>query len=226
MEGECSTQVILGGSGVSPIVRVRHPDQDASMDTDMTPAAHPPLRRDTQRKWIAGVCAGIARRYGVSPLVVRAAAVVLSPSGVSIVAYVAAAIFMPDERGHRVADRRDNWTVVAFGALAILAWTTFPDMFDGNALRASLPWLVLLVGWALITRVQPEPTDRVEYGDPEATVYQDVGLDEQDSVMFEAAPTARTSSHRRRHRGSCCRAHRPTRRCRRHNPNIRQGSRP
>lgn len=156
----------------------------------MTPAAHPPLRRDTQRKWIAGVCAGIARRYGVSPLVVRAAAVVLSPSGVSIVAYVVAAIFMPDERGHRVADRRDNWTVVAFGALAILAWTTFPDMFDGNALRASLPWLVLLVGWALITRVQPEPTDRVEYGDPEATVYQDVGLDEQDSVMFEAAPTA------------------------------------
>ena len=30
------------------------------------PPARPPLRRDTRNKVIAGVCAGIARRYGIS----------------------------------------------------------------------------------------------------------------------------------------------------------------
>ncbi|NEK58264.1 PspC domain-containing protein [Geodermatophilus sabuli] len=32
----------------------------------MTTPARMPLRRDTQHKMIAGVCSGIARRYGLS----------------------------------------------------------------------------------------------------------------------------------------------------------------
>jgi phage shock protein PspC (stress-responsive transcriptional regulator) len=32
----------------------------------MTVPAHYPLRRDTKNRVIAGVCAGIARRYGLS----------------------------------------------------------------------------------------------------------------------------------------------------------------
>ncbi|RBY78193.1 PspC family transcriptional regulator [Geodermatophilus sp. TF02-6] len=32
----------------------------------MTSPARPPLRRDTRNRVIAGVCSGIARRYGLS----------------------------------------------------------------------------------------------------------------------------------------------------------------
>jgi phage shock protein PspC (stress-responsive transcriptional regulator) len=35
------------------------------------------IRRDTQDKWLAGVCSGLARRLGVDPLVLRAALIVL-----------------------------------------------------------------------------------------------------------------------------------------------------
>jgi len=39
----------------------------------MTMAARPPLRRDTQHKVIGGVCAGLARTYGLSTTGLRLA---------------------------------------------------------------------------------------------------------------------------------------------------------
>ena len=59
---------------------------------------HPPLARPRRRRVIAGVCAGIARRYGVSPWLVRLGFVVscLLP-GPQILAYIALWIFMPKD---------------------------------------------------------------------------------------------------------------------------------
>lgn len=94
------------------------------------------VRRDTQHRWVAGVCAGLACRDLGSGRAVRAAAVILSPSGLSIVAYAAAARFMRDELDQRVIDRRDNWSLAGFAALAVLAWTTFPESFDLSAVRS------------------------------------------------------------------------------------------
>jgi phage shock protein PspC (stress-responsive transcriptional regulator) len=42
----------------------------------MTVPAHQPLRRDSRNKVIAGVCGGIARRYGLSPTGLRLAFVI------------------------------------------------------------------------------------------------------------------------------------------------------
>jgi phage shock protein PspC (stress-responsive transcriptional regulator) len=58
----------------------------------------PPLARPRRRRVIAGVCAGIARRYDVSPWLVRVGFVVscLLP-GPQILLYIALWIFMPKD---------------------------------------------------------------------------------------------------------------------------------
>ena len=59
-----------------------------------------PLRRDTRHKVIAGVCAGIARRYGWSPTVVRLLFVLscLLP-GPQVIAYVLLWALLPESPG-------------------------------------------------------------------------------------------------------------------------------
>ena len=61
----------------------------------------PPFARPRRPRVIAGVCAGIARRYGVSPWLVRVGFLVscLLP-GPQVLAYIALWILMPtDPRG-------------------------------------------------------------------------------------------------------------------------------
>ena len=50
------------------------------MSADSHPGAGP-LRRDRSAGWLGGVCAGIARRYGVDPALVRLAFVVATAAG-------------------------------------------------------------------------------------------------------------------------------------------------
>ena len=59
---------------------------------------HPPLARPRRRRVIAGVCAGIARRYDVSPWLVRLGFVVscLLP-GPQVLIYIGLWIFMPKD---------------------------------------------------------------------------------------------------------------------------------
>ena len=59
---------------------------------------HPPFSRPRRRRVLAGVCAGIARRYGRSPWLVRVAFVAscLLP-GPQILLYIALWILMPKD---------------------------------------------------------------------------------------------------------------------------------
>ena len=62
----------------------------------MTTPAHTRLRRDTRNKMIAGVCAGIARRYGLSTTGLRIAFVVSTVlPGPQIIAYLLLWVLMP-----------------------------------------------------------------------------------------------------------------------------------
>jgi phage shock protein PspC (stress-responsive transcriptional regulator) len=64
------------------------------------------LRRDTEDKWLAGVCSGIANRLRIDPIVVRAALVLLVLlGGVGFTLYLIAWAFIPNERGEVVAER-------------------------------------------------------------------------------------------------------------------------
>jgi phage shock protein PspC (stress-responsive transcriptional regulator) len=67
----------------------------------MTASLRPPLRRDTKNKMIAGVCAGIARRYGISRGGLRLAFVLSCVlPGPQFIAYLLLWIVIPkDTRG-------------------------------------------------------------------------------------------------------------------------------
>ncbi|MGC5165232.1 PspC domain-containing protein [Luteimicrobium sp. DT211] len=64
-----------------------------------TAATHPSLSRPRTGRMIAGVCAGLARRFGLSPTLVRVLAVasVLLP-GPQVLVYVILWIIMPTDR--------------------------------------------------------------------------------------------------------------------------------
>jgi phage shock protein PspC (stress-responsive transcriptional regulator) len=62
-------------------------------------AGAPRLVRPRQNRMIAGVCAGIANRFGWDPTIVRIAAVAsILLSGPQIVAYAIAWVLIPNER--------------------------------------------------------------------------------------------------------------------------------
>lgn len=68
----------------------------------MTIPGRPPLRRDTRHNVIAGVCAGIARRFGLSRTGLRLAFVLSCVlPGPQFIAYLVLWIVIPkDTRGH------------------------------------------------------------------------------------------------------------------------------
>jgi phage shock protein PspC (stress-responsive transcriptional regulator) len=67
----------------------------------MTSPVRLPLRRDTRHKVVAGVCAGIARRYGISRTGLRLAFVISCVlPGPQFIAYLLLWIVIPpDTRG-------------------------------------------------------------------------------------------------------------------------------
>lgn len=116
------------------------------------------LRRDTDEKWLAGVCSGIATRLGVDPIVIRAVLVLLVVlGGVGITVYLIAWAFLPNNRGEIVAERalRDG-DVLGIILLVIIGLS----LIGGTGLAGDTPgigwiwWVVVPIGlvvW-LVTR--------------------------------------------------------------------------
>jgi phage shock protein PspC (stress-responsive transcriptional regulator) len=111
----------------------------------------PPLRRDTEHGIVAGVCSGIAARFGIDPIILRvgfgAATLV---GGTGIVLYIVAWALVPEEgeRGTlmaRVAGRRETWLVVSGIVLLLLAvLLIFREL--GVWFSDAIVWPVLLAG--------------------------------------------------------------------------------
>lgn len=56
------------------------------------------LYKDQSNKMISGVCAGIAKYFGIDPTIVRLAVVVLSLlTGVGLIAYIIAELIIPND---------------------------------------------------------------------------------------------------------------------------------
>jgi signal transduction histidine kinase/phage shock protein PspC (stress-responsive transcriptional regulator) len=128
------------------------------------------LRRDPANAMIAGVCAGIARRLGVDPLVPRVGFVVLAigTSGIFCLVYLVLWAVLPAETGEgppRRGRRRGSWRIATgVGLLALSVLLAFRQL--GVWWSDALVWpLVLAVfGVALLlslTRAAPE-----EAGEP------------------------------------------------------------
>ncbi|MEZ5167769.1 MAG: PspC domain-containing protein [Acidimicrobiales bacterium] len=68
------------------------------------PVPAQPARAASDDRIVAGVCAGIARRVGVDPPIVRIAAIVLAVTGVGIPLYLLAWVVLPDDNGAGTAE--------------------------------------------------------------------------------------------------------------------------
>jgi phage shock protein PspC (stress-responsive transcriptional regulator) len=101
-----------------------------------------PARPRNDRQ-VAGVAAGIARRYDIDPVLVRVGFVVAAFSGIGAALYVAGWILLPDEPADPAAPRPNRprtWLVIA---LAVAAAVTMGTVFGGNGPDWILPLLVV-----------------------------------------------------------------------------------
>ena len=124
------------------------------------------LRRDADGAVLAGVAAGLARRLGVDPLIVRVAFVAASfAGGFGLALYLLGWALMPGEDGERapierIAGRRETWLVVAGMVLLALAALLLLRAW-GIWFSDAIVWPVILAaaGGALIWRQSQEGSD-------------------------------------------------------------------
>ncbi|GAA4396413.1 hypothetical protein GCM10023168_00260 [Fodinibacter luteus] len=114
--------------------------------------------RDTEGRWFGGVCSGLAHRFGVDPILIRAAAIVLAfLGGLGLTAYVLLWLLMPDRRGDILAERAVRHGELGPIALLVLAGFLvlggIVSIGQGDGWIAPL-WLipVAVVAWFVISR--------------------------------------------------------------------------
>lgn len=134
------------------------------------------IRRDTQDKWLAGVCSGLARRLGVDPLVLRAALIVLVLlGGVGVTVYLIAWAFIPNDREEIVAEnglRHGDFWGIAILVLIALSLVGGSGIGDHNGWGFWWLWWIAvpvgLVVW-LVTRNRGESTGANTFAGPSGT---------------------------------------------------------
>jgi signal transduction histidine kinase/phage shock protein PspC (stress-responsive transcriptional regulator) len=125
------------------------------------PAIRPPLRRDRERALLGGVCAGLGRRLGIDPLILRVGFIAAAPAGAAgIVLYAVLWAVLPaaGERGTPAARWRlpaagKRWQVAAgFGLLTLSLLLLLREW--GLWFSDAIVWPVVLTaaGAALIWR--------------------------------------------------------------------------
>jgi signal transduction histidine kinase/phage shock protein PspC (stress-responsive transcriptional regulator) len=135
----------------------------------MSAPAAATLRRDPERGVIGGVAAGLARRLGIDPIIVRVLFVATSMvGGAGLAGYLLGWALMPPDGSarapvERIVARRDTWLVVAGAVCLALAGLLLLRRW-GLWLSDGIVWPVMLVaaGGALIWRQSTLPPDEGE----------------------------------------------------------------
>ena len=124
------------------------------------------LRRDPERGVVAGVAAGIARRLGIDPIIVRVAFVATSVAGgAGLAVYVLAWALMPADGSaqapiERVVARRDTWLVVAgMVCLALAALLLLREWGLWFSDQIVFPVILVSAGGAVIWRQSTAPPE-------------------------------------------------------------------
>src|SRR3954447_15798144 len=144
----------------------------------------PAIRRDPERRLIAGVCAGLARYFGIDPLWVRIVFVAAAAAGgFGVVVYLLAWAFMPVEAG--VAPVRRRWTgrrasiEVGAGAGLLLLSLLLALRATGLWFSDAIVWPLVLVGagaallWRQSLSDGSDPTPEVRTADRELPIARD-----------------------------------------------------
>jgi signal transduction histidine kinase len=125
------------------------------------------LRRDRAHGWLGGVCAGLSRRYGIEPVLVRLAFVIATAAwGVGIAVYLLAWLLVPagDAPGRRRLPRGRGAVEVAFGTALLLLSVLLTFRALGLWFSDAIVWPLVLIagGAALIWRGSPAPDAATE----------------------------------------------------------------
>jgi phage shock protein PspC (stress-responsive transcriptional regulator) len=131
----------------------------------------PPLRRDADRKVVAGVCAGAARWLGIDPLIVRVAIIIATvASGVGLPIYIAGWLLLPPADGGpaiaaRLRARPGAWQIGAgVGCLTLGGLLTIRELGLWWSDAIVWPFVLATAGAAMLwrqtaaRRAGPEPT--------------------------------------------------------------------
>ncbi|MEA4943206.1 MAG: PspC domain-containing protein [Propionicimonas sp.] len=167
-----------------------------------------PVRRAGGDAVVAGVCAGLARRWNVDPNLLRIAVVVLSfVSGLGAIAYGACIALLPREGEAEAPVRRllpftRSWSTPALVVAVIGAGVGAFALLGGFSGGAVFPMLVVLGLWLLIARkrgqtaqtrtAEPTPFERA------AEAWQHRLIEHQQQIgalPVPATPVAPTTMH-------------------------------
>ncbi len=148
------------GSAAPPNA-TQHPETQQStsfLDDSFTRLRESGYTRESEGRWFGGVCSGLATRWNVDPVLIRAAAIVLAfVGGIGITAYVVLWLLMPDRRGEILGERAirhgDVLPIILLVAAVLLLFGGFFSIGNGRVWSAPL-WLVPIgiVGWFVLTR--------------------------------------------------------------------------
>ena len=113
------------------------------------------VRRSSDR-WVAGVGGGLARRFGVDPLLVRAGIIALLLLGVGFLAYLIAWALLPDEDDSILAERAihdgDGWGIFLIVVIALSLVGVGP-VFANDGWWSLVVTLALIAGaWWLLSK--------------------------------------------------------------------------
>jgi signal transduction histidine kinase len=116
------------------------------------------LRRATDGRLLGGVAAGLGEHLGLSPLVIRAAFVLLAVTGgIGIALYGAFWVFVPQQQeGSVVATARGRGQLLAFAALGLGAVLMLERIGWLHGRTGALPLAAVAVGVALVWRQADE----------------------------------------------------------------------
>jgi phage shock protein PspC (stress-responsive transcriptional regulator) len=143
------------------------------METETTPTPPAPERRlvrPSAERQLAGVCAGLARYFGVDPVLFRIGAVALALfGGLGVILYLAAVALIPSDEEGPAETRRRNRGLAGIGVvlLVVAAAILFSGgPFHGPGFGPWVAWpLVLVIGaavgaWWLMSGERPGPEPR------------------------------------------------------------------
>ena len=108
------------------------------------------LRRNTDDRWLAGVCSGIADRMGIDPLIVRGALIVLLfVGGIGGLAYLVAWALLPDQNGRILAEEALHGNGWGIALLVVIGIALISNISDRWWLWTILLPVGLLLWWAI-----------------------------------------------------------------------------
>jgi phage shock protein PspC (stress-responsive transcriptional regulator) len=135
------------------------------------------VRRNTDDRWLAGVCSGIADRLGIDPLIVRGALIVLLfIGGLGGLAYLVAWALLPDQNGRILAEAAlhgDGWGIAL---LIVIGIALISNISDRWWLWTILLPVGLLVWWAIRSARQGKTPEQMseearEFGNKVAATF-------------------------------------------------------